>query len=183
MWPVGVPAKDLKELKASLETIRATAHELITTIDGHLAQLQQQRQAQQEQPQAHPGTGRRATRPDSVFSKLSPKQQQEMTASVKAILQTLIDADLKSTGEVSQEPGGGAGAGLYHCRGWNAGTGRSPAGGRLPSGKRRISVYPDIGNRIRLHTVRPPTTKELDGGQLDNLTYPLRKPERNPCHP
>ena len=42
------------------------------------------------------------TYPDSVFSKLSPEQQQEMTASVKAMLQTLIDADLKSTGEVSQ---------------------------------------------------------------------------------
>ena len=44
----------MKELKASLETIRATAHELITTIDGHLAQLQKERQAQQEQPQAAP---------------------------------------------------------------------------------------------------------------------------------
>ena len=43
-WSSG---KDLKELRASLETIRATAHELITTIDGHLAELQQQRQAQQ----------------------------------------------------------------------------------------------------------------------------------------
>lgn len=32
-WSSG---KDLKELKASLETIRTTAHELITTIDGHL---------------------------------------------------------------------------------------------------------------------------------------------------
>ena len=65
-WSSG---KDLKELRASLETIRATAHELITTIDGHLAELQQQRQAQQtveqaaEQPaprqcvfQAAPGT-------------------------------------------------------------------------------------------------------------------------------
>ena len=41
-WSSG---KDLKELKASLETIRATAHELITTIDGHLAQLQKERQA------------------------------------------------------------------------------------------------------------------------------------------
>ena len=50
-WSSG---KDLKELKASLETIRATAHELITTIDGHLAQLQKERQAQQEQPQAAP---------------------------------------------------------------------------------------------------------------------------------
>ena len=36
----------------------------------------------------------------------------------------------------------------YHCRGWNAGTGRSSAGGRLPSGKRRLPVYPDIGNRL-----------------------------------
>ena len=40
-WSSG---KDLKELRASLETIRATAHELITAIDGHLAELQQQRQ-------------------------------------------------------------------------------------------------------------------------------------------
>ena len=93
-WSSG---KDLKELKASLETIRATAHELITTIDGHLAELQQQRQAQQEQPQA-------AEQPaqDSVFSKLPPEQQQEMADSVKAMLQTLIDADVKSTGEVTQ---------------------------------------------------------------------------------
>ena len=40
--------------------------------------------------------------PDSVFSKLPPEQQQEMTDSVKAMLQTLIDADVKSTGEVTQ---------------------------------------------------------------------------------
>lgn len=99
-WSSG---KDLKELKASLETIRVTAHELITTIDGHLAQLQKERQAQQEQPQAAPlEQAAEQPDPDSVFSKLSPKQQQEMTDSVKAMLQTLIDADLKSTGEVSQ---------------------------------------------------------------------------------
>ena len=99
-WSSG---KDLKELKASLETIRATAHELITTIDGHLAQLQKERQTQQEQPQAAPlEQAAEQPDPDSVFSKLSPKQQQEMTASVKAMLQTLIEADLKSTGEVSQ---------------------------------------------------------------------------------
>ena len=181
-WSSG---KDLKELKASLETIRATAHELITTIDGHLAELQQQRQAQQEQapaqeqPQAeepaaafipeivyqvranpyHESGGERyllqayltqengmakmgdilyrgseeqcrelmgrlqsgeltadqvkdlyaqaqqaaeQPAPDSVFSKLSPEQQQEMTDSVKAMLQTLIDTDVKSTGEVTQ---------------------------------------------------------------------------------
>ena len=93
-WSSG---KDLKELRASLETIRATAHELITAIDGHLAELQQQRQAQQTVEQAAEQPA-----PDSVFSKLPPEQQQEMTDSVKAMLQTLIDADVKSTGEVTQ---------------------------------------------------------------------------------
>ena len=93
-WSSG---KDLKELRASLETIRATAHELITTIDGHLAELQQQRQVQQTVEQAAEQPA-----PDSVFAKLPPEQQQEMTGSVKAMLQTLIDADVKSTGEVTQ---------------------------------------------------------------------------------
>ena len=94
-WSSG---KDLKELKASLETIRATAHELIITIDGHLAELQ--RQAQQEH--TAPEQAAEQPAPDSVFSTLPPEQQQEMTDSVKAMLQTLIDADVKSTGEVTQ---------------------------------------------------------------------------------
>ena len=99
-WSSG---KDLKELKASLETIRATAHELITTIDGHLAELQKQRQAQQEQtPAQEQPQAAEQPAPDSVFSKLPPEQQQEMADSVKAMLQTLIDADMKSTGEVTQ---------------------------------------------------------------------------------
>ena len=99
-WSSG---KDLKELKASLETIRATAHELITTIDGHLAELQKQRQAQQEQtPAQEQPQAAEQPAPDSVFSKLPPEQQQEMADSVKAMLQTLIDADVKSTGEVTQ---------------------------------------------------------------------------------
>ena len=101
-WSSG---KDLKELRASLETIRATAHELITAIDGHLAELQQQRQAQQAVEQTVEPTVEQAAEqpaPDSVFSKLPPEQQQEMTDSVKAMLQTLIDADVKSTGEVTQ---------------------------------------------------------------------------------
>ena len=97
-WSSG---KDLKELRASLETIRATAHELITTIDGHLAELQQQRQAQQAVEQIVEQAAEQPA-PDSVFSKLPPEQQQEMTDSVKAMLQTLIDADVKSTGEVTQ---------------------------------------------------------------------------------
>ena len=99
-WSSG---KDLKELKASLETIRATAHELITTIDGHLAELQKQRQAQQEQtPAQEQPQAAEQPAPDSVFSKLPPEQQQEMADRVKAMLQTLIDADVKSTGEVTQ---------------------------------------------------------------------------------
>ena len=95
--------KDLKELKASLETIRATAHELITTIDSHLAELQQQRQAQQEQPEAAPvEQAADQPEPDGVFAKLPPEQQQAMTEEVRATLQMLIDTDLKTTGEVSQ---------------------------------------------------------------------------------
>lgn len=44
-WSSG---RELSELKASLETIRKAANELITDIDGHLAQLQQEREAKQE---------------------------------------------------------------------------------------------------------------------------------------
>ena len=99
-WSSG---RDLKELKASLETIRATAHELITTIDGHLAELQQQRQATQEQTVEAPAA-QAAEQPnqDSVFSKLPPEQQVAMTEEVRATLQALIDADLNTTGQVSQ---------------------------------------------------------------------------------
>lgn len=63
-WSSG---KDLKELKASLETIRATAHELITTIDGHLAELQQQRQSQQEQAQPQAEEPAAAFIPETVY--------------------------------------------------------------------------------------------------------------------
>ena len=49
-WSSG---REMSELKASLETIRKAANELITDIDGHLAQFQQEREAKQEaeQPQ------------------------------------------------------------------------------------------------------------------------------------
>ena len=159
-WSSG---KDLKELKASLETIRATAHELITTIDGHLAQLQQQRQTQQEQPQAAEQPD-----PDSVFSKLSPKQQQEMTASVKAMLQTLIEVDLKSTGEVSQGTKEAAQAQGFSI----AGNGtleqvKAPqeAAYRLESGDYLHIQTSESGYNYTLYA---PDYKELDGGQLDN---------------
>lgn len=41
--------KEMTELKASLETIQATAKELINEIEGHFTELQQKRQAEQEQ--------------------------------------------------------------------------------------------------------------------------------------
>lgn len=165
-WSSG---KDLKELKASLETIRTTAHELITTIDGHLAQLQKERQAQQEQPQAAPlEQAAEQPDPDSVFSKLSPEQQQEMTASVKAMLQTLIDADLKSTGEVSQGTKEAAQAQGFTIAG--DGTleqAKAPqeAAYRLESGD---YLYIQTSETGYDYTLYDPDYKELDGGQLDN---------------
>ena len=163
-WSSG---KDLKELKASLETIRATAHELITTIDDHLAQLQKERQAQQEQQAAEQPD------PDSVFSKLSPEQQQEMTDSVKAMLQTLIEADLKSTGEVSQGTKEAAQAQGFTIAG--DGTleqAKAPqeAAYRLESGD---YLYIQTSETGYDYTLYGPDYKELDGGQLDNSSLSL----------
>ena len=158
-WSSG---KDLKELKASLETIRATAHELITTIDGHLAQLQKERQAAPlEQAAEQPD-------PDSVFSKLSPEQQQEMTASVKAMLQTLIDADLKSTGEVSQGTKEAAQAQGFTIAGdgtLEQAEAPQEAAYRLESGDYLHIQTSETGYD---YTLYGPDYKELDGGQLDN---------------
>ena len=165
-WSSG---KDLKELKASLETIRATAHELITTIDGHLAQLQKERQTQQEQPQAAP-LERAAEQPDpdSVFSKLPPEQQQEMTDSVKAMLQTLIEADLKSTGEVSQGTKEAAQAQGFTIAGdgtLEQAEAQQEAAYRLESGD---YLYIQTSETGYDYTLYGPDYKELDGGQLDN---------------
>ena len=165
-WSSG---KDLKELKASLETIRATAHELITTIDGHLAQLQKERQTQQEQPQAAP-LERAAEQPDpdSVFSKLPPEQQREMTASVKAMLQALIDADLKSTGEVSQGTKEAAQAQGFTIAGdgtLEQAEAPQEAAYRLESGD---YLYIQTSETGYDYTLYGPDYKELDGGQLDN---------------
>ena len=170
-WSSG---KDLKELKASLETIRATAHELITTIDGHLAQLQKERQAQQEQPQAAPlEQAAEQPDPDSVFSKLPPEQQQEMTDSVKAMLQTLIEADLKSTGEVSQGTKEAAQAQGFTIAGdgtLEQAEAPQEAAYRLESGE---YLYIQTSETGYDYTLYDPDYKELDGGQLDNLDLSL----------
>ena len=170
-WSSG---KDLKELKGSLETIRTTAHELITTIDGHLAQLQKERQAQQEQPQAAPlEQAAEQPDPDSVFSKLSPEQQQEMTDSVKAMLQTLIDADLKSTGEVSQGTKEAAQAQGFTIAGdgtLEQAEAPQEAAYRLESGD---YLYIQTSETGYDYTLYGPDYKELDGGQLDNSDLTL----------
>lgn len=163
-WSSG---KELKELKASLETIRATAHELITTIDGHLAQLQKERQAAPlEQAAEQPD-------PDSVFSKLPPEQQQEMTDSVKAMLQTLIEADLKSTGEVSQGTKEAAQAQGFTIAGdgtLEQAEAQQEAAYRLESGD---YLYIQTSETGYDYTLYGPDYKELDGGQLDNPNLSL----------
>ena len=84
-WSSG---KEMTELKASLETIQATAKELITEIEGHFTELQQQRQAEQEQQ-------------TPVFDKLPPEQQQALSDTVKDSLQLLVDADKRIYGDVT----------------------------------------------------------------------------------
>ena len=86
-WSSG---RELDELKSSLETIRATAAEIINIIDGHLQEIQKEREAQQTAEQETP-----------VFDKLPPEKQTELSDSVKAMLQTLIDADMQAHGEVT----------------------------------------------------------------------------------
>ena len=86
-WSSG---RELDELKSSLETIRATAAEIINSIDGHLQEIQKEREAQKTAEQETP-----------VFDKLTPEQQTELSDSVKAMLQTLIDADMQAHGEVT----------------------------------------------------------------------------------
>ena len=84
-WSSG---REVKELKASLETIRTAANELITEIDGHFAELQQQREAAE---QAAP-----------VMENITPEQRQEIRDEVQATLQMLVDADMQRQGEVTQ---------------------------------------------------------------------------------
>ena len=93
-WSSG---KDLKELKASLETIRATAHELITTIDGHLAQLQKERQAQQEQgfTIAGDGTLEQAKAPQEAAYRLESGEYLYIQTSETGYDYTLYGPDYK----------------------------------------------------------------------------------------
>ena len=85
-WSSG---RELAELKGSLEIIHNAAAKLIETIDGHFAEIQKEQEhtAEQETP---------------VFDKLPPQQKQELSDTVKDTLQTLIDIDKKSQGQVTE---------------------------------------------------------------------------------
>ena len=171
-WSSG---KDLEELQASLETIRSTANNLINEMEAHLLELQQQRQAQQAVEQTVEPTVEQAAEqpaPDSVFSKLPPEQQQEMTDSVKAMLQTLIDADVKSTGEVTQGT-----LDAIQTQGFVL-----SGDGTLQRAEAQEAAYRlESGNILFIqtsengfdYTMYGPDYKEIDGGQLDNTEYSL----------
>ena len=97
-WSSG---KELPELKSSLETIQAAAKELITQIDGRFAELTQQRETARESEPEAAAPEQSAEQQAPLYDKLPPEQQQALSDSVKDTLQTLIDVDLKTSGEVS----------------------------------------------------------------------------------
>ena len=150
--------KDIKELKASLETIRATASELITEIDGHFRELQQQREAaQQERP---------------VFESLAPEQQQAIRDEVQATLQMLVNTDMQISGEVSQGTLDALAAQGYVLQ--DGIVQRMPA--ELSKQEQEAAYRLDDGTYLYVqtsdngydYTLYDSNMKDLDGGQLDN---------------
>ena len=150
--------KDIKELKASLETIRATASELITEIDGHFRELQQQREAAQEE------------RP--VFESLAPEQQQAIRDEVQATLQMLVNTDMQISGEVSQGTLDALAAQGYALQ--DGAVQRVPA--ELSQQEQEAAYRLDDGTYLYVqtsdngydYTLYDSNMKDLDGGQLDN---------------
>lgn len=88
-WSTG---RELAELKSSLETIRSTAAEIINSIDGHIAQIQKEQDAEREQPTAQE---------TPAFETLTPEKQAELSDEVEKTLQFLIDTDIQTHGEVT----------------------------------------------------------------------------------
>ena len=150
--------KDIKELKASLETIRATASELITEIDGHFREFQQQREAAQEE------------RP--VLESLDPAQQQAIRDEVQATLQMLVDTDMQISGEVSQGTLDALAAQGYALQ--DGIVQRMPA--ELSQHEQEAAYRLDDGTYLYVqtsdngydYTLYDSNMKDLDGGQLDN---------------
>ena len=101
-WSSG---KELAELKGSLETIRSTAANLIDTIDGHFAEIQQAQDKEQTTEQAQPEA--EAAAPE-LPEETAPAQEKEV--------QTEPEADTGASGETPQttQPEQAAPAALYY---------------------------------------------------------------------
>ena len=98
-WSSG---RELAELKASLETIRATAAEIINTIDGHFAELQKEREAQKAQEAEKEPTPDLAAEPTvTILWSESPQLREGETfplSRANALIEAIDEANLASPG-------------------------------------------------------------------------------------
>ena len=98
-WSSG---RELAELKTSLETIRATAAEIINTIDGHFAELQKAREAQKAQEAEKEPTPDLAAEPTvTILYSESPQLREGETiplSRANALIEAIDEANLASPG-------------------------------------------------------------------------------------
>ncbi|EOS22378.1 hypothetical protein C804_05784 [Lachnospiraceae bacterium A4] len=98
-WSSG---RELAELKASLETIRATAAEIINSIDGHFAELQKAREAQKAQEAEKEPTPDLTAEPTvTILWSESPQLREGDTFPISranALIEAIDEANLASPG-------------------------------------------------------------------------------------
>uniref|UniRef100_UPI003220028A antirestriction protein ArdA n=1 Tax=uncultured Alistipes sp. TaxID=538949 RepID=UPI003220028A len=98
-WSSG---RELAELKTSLETIRATAAEIINSIDGHFAELQKAREAQKAQEAEKEPTPDHTAEPTvTILWSESPQLREGDTfplSRANALIEAIDEANLASPG-------------------------------------------------------------------------------------
>lgn len=98
-WSSG---RELAELKTSLETIRATAAEIINTIDGHFTELQKEREAAKAQEAEKEPTPDLAAEPTvTILYSESPQLREGDTfplSRANALIEAIDKANLASPG-------------------------------------------------------------------------------------
>lgn len=98
-WSSG---RELAELKTSLETIRATAAEIINSIDGHFAELQKEREAAKAQEAEKEPTPDLAAEPTvTILYSESPQLREGDTfplSRANALIEAIDEANLASPG-------------------------------------------------------------------------------------
>ena len=97
-WSSG---KELAELKGSLETIRSTAANLIDTIDGHFAEIQQAQDKEQTTEQAQPA---QETAKQPAAEAAAPELPEETAPIQEKEVQTEPEADTGASSEAPQPP-------------------------------------------------------------------------------